>query len=199
MKKHLCLLAAFLLMALPSVPAVRAETPSAVSFARAEYWIAQKAVKEISILVEPEDAEDSYNVTVSDPAVLEAAHYYDERFKLKGLKPGDSAFSSCKKLANLPDLAKLQTVGAKAFRDCAALKSFTVGSKVKQIGKEAFSRCNSLKSLTILTKKLNAKNVGKKAFEGLNAKVKVRCPKGKAKAYEKLLKACGLPATATVE
>jgi hypothetical protein len=89
MKKHLCLLAAFLLMALPSVPAVRAETPSAVSFARAEYWIAQKAMKEISILVEPEDAEDSYNVTVSDPAVLEAAHYYDERFKLKGLKPGD--------------------------------------------------------------------------------------------------------------
>ncbi|MCR5418976.1 MAG: leucine-rich repeat domain-containing protein [Lachnospiraceae bacterium] len=77
-------------------------------------------------------------------------------------------------------------------RSVGIIKYDNVGSTVTEIGKEAFFGCKNLKTVKIRTKKLKNKNVGKNAFKKLNAKVKISVPKGKLKAYRKLLKARGV-------
>lgn len=105
----------------------------------------------------------------------------------------DNAFSGCKALKTLPVMGSLQTLGAGAFKDCVKLTGVTLGTKVKSIGKNAFSGCAKLKTITIKTTKLTAKNVGANAFKGIYGKPTVICPKGKVKAYQKLLAKKGMP------
>ena len=77
------------------------------------------------------------------------------------------------------------------------LTSVTIGKNVKTIGREAFENCSGLREIRIRTRTL--KNVGDCAFSNVHRKVKVLCPKGKAKKYRKILTAAGLPETASVE
>ncbi len=103
------------------------------------------------------------------------------------------AFSGCVKLTKVPNLAKLQTIGDSAFKDCKALPKITLCAKVKNIGKNAFQGCQKLQNITLQTKLLTDKTVGANAFKGIHSKPTVRCPKGMANKYKKLLLKKGMP------
>ena len=94
---------------------------------------------------------------------------------------------------------KLKTIGNSAFYNCGKLKKVTLNSKVSKIGSKAFYRCKNLKNITINTKKLTRKNVGNKAFKGINSKVVIKVPSSKLNSYKKLLKSKGVSAKATIK
>ena len=108
----------------------------------------------------------------------------------------DKAFAGCAKLKKIPAFEKLQTIGASAFKDCKMLASLMLSANVSKIGKDAFNGCAELKKITIKTMKLTDKAVGKNAFKGINSKASFKCPKGKAKVYQKILQKKGAPKTA---
>ena len=58
------------------------------------------------------------------------------------------------------------------------------------IGKKAFEGDAKLVKITIRNKKLS--KIGKNAFKGVSAKAKVYVPKGRVKAFGRLLKGKGL-------
>ena len=66
-----------------------------------------------------------------------------------------------------------------------------------EIGKNAFGSAKNLKSVTIKTK--NLKKVGKGAFKGVNKRCVIRVPKGKAKAYRKLVQKSNIAKTVKVK
>lgn len=105
---------------------------------------------------------------------------------------GKNAFSGCSKLKTLNMGTNVTTINEKAFYQCTALTKITIPSKVNKIGKQALQGCKKLKTITIKTTKLTSKNVGAKAFKGIHAKAKIKVPKSKVKAYQKLLKAKGI-------
>ena len=57
-----------------------------------------------------------------------------------------------------------------------------------KIGKQTFSGYKALKCITIKTTKLKSSKVGKKAFTGTPSNMKVKVPKSKVKAYNRMLK-----------
>lgn len=87
---------------------------------------------------------------------------------------------------------KITGISAKAFKNCKKLKQVTIGSNVQKIGKQAFYGCTSLKKLTIKSKKLKASLVGKAAFQGVSAKVKIQTPASKKKQYIEIIEKKGL-------
>lgn len=87
---------------------------------------------------------------------------------------------------------KVTSIAAKAFKGNKTLTKVTIPSNIKSIGKQAFFGCKKLKSITIKTKLLTSKTVGSKAFKGIYAKVTVKVPKNKRKAYKTLLKSKGV-------
>jgi hypothetical protein len=89
----------------------------------------------------------------------------------------------------VPEMKKLTTIGKGAFQGCTALTKITIPAEVTKIGANAFSGCGKLKNFTIKAKKL--KTVGKNAFKGTPKGATYKCPSGKAKAYEKLMKKNG--------
>ena len=70
-----------------------------------------------------------------------------------------------------------------------ALTTVTIPKGVKKIGKKAFYGCKKLKKVIVKTTTL--KSVGKKAFKGTAAKLRIKVPKKKFKAYKKLFKGKG--------
>lgn len=112
---------------------------------------------------------------------------------------GTSAFSGCSKLKQLRFGKNVTIIGNKAFYKCTALTKIIIPAKVIKIGKKAFYGCKKLSSITIKTTKLTKKRVGASAFKGTAAKAKVKTPKGKTKAYKKLLQSKGLSKKATVK
>ncbi len=86
---------------------------------------------------------------------------------------------------------QVTSVAARAFYKCTELKKVTIPSGVSKIGSQAFTGCRRLKNITIKSRKLTKKSVGKKAFKGVRGKAVVKVPKGKLKAYKKLLTARG--------
>lgn len=78
---------------------------------------------------------------------------------------------------------KVTSVKSKAFAGMKKLTSVTVGKNITNIGSKAFANCKALKKAVFTTKSL--KKVGSKAFD---KKVKMKFPKGKEKAYKKLVK-----------
>ena len=64
--------------------------------------------------------------------------------------------------------------------------------KVTKIGKNAFGGCKNLKTLTIKSAKLTKKGLASGSFKGISKKTVVKVPKGKVKAYKKLLQSKGL-------
>ncbi len=103
-----------------------------------------------------------------------------------------NTFFGCKKLASVKMGSKVTEIGTRAFRKCGALKEITIPSKVKKIGARAFFKCGKLKKITIKTKMLTSKKIGKNAFKGISSKAVIKAPKGKVKAYKKMLRAKGV-------
>ena len=112
---------------------------------------------------------------------------------------GGSAFSGCTKLATLTIGKKVATIDKNAFSKCTSLKKVSIPASVKTIGANAFNGCKNLKSITIKTTKLTSKNVGNKAFSGINAKATIKVPSKKLADYKKLLVSKGVKKTATIK
>lgn len=110
-----------------------------------------------------------------------------------------NAFKGNKNLKSVKIGSNIEKIGANAFNKCTKLKTVKLSGKVKTIQKGAFANCKNLKNITIQTKKLTKKTVGAGAFKGINSKATVKVPKGKAKAYQKLLRSKGLSKKAKVK
>lgn len=86
---------------------------------------------------------------------------------------------------------KVTVISAKAFNKNTAVQKVVIGKNISKIGKEAFYGCKNLKKIQIKSKKLSAKNVGSRAFKGINKKAKMSVPKSKVKSYAKWVKTKG--------
>ena len=104
----------------------------------------------------------------------------------------DKAFRSNKKVTNIVVGSNVTSIGKSAFEKCTKLKTITVGKGVTKIGKNAFSGCKNLKTLTIKSAKLTKKGLAGGSFRGISKNTAVKVPKGKVKAYKKLLQSKGL-------
>lgn len=91
---------------------------------------------------------------------------------------------------------KVTGIAKNAFKGCTKLKKVTIGKNVKTIGASAFSGCKALKTITVKSTVL--KKVGKAAFKGIHAKAKIKVPKAKLKAYQKLFKGKGQKSTVKI-
>lgn len=105
---------------------------------------------------------------------------------------GTKAFFGCGNLTSVIIGKNVTTIEASAFNGCKKLTNITIPQKVVKIGANAFSGCKKLKKLDIRSKKLNAKDMNKKALKGISQKALIRVPKDKLKAYKKLFYQKGL-------
>ena len=104
----------------------------------------------------------------------------------------DKAFRNNKKVTNITVGTNVKSIGRSAFEKCTKLKMVTVGKNVTKIGKNAFGGCKNLKTLTIKSAKLTKKGLASGSFKRITKKTVVKVPKGKVKAYKKLLQSKGL-------
>lgn len=103
---------------------------------------------------------------------------------------GKDAFGS-----NMTSIAlgnNVTTVSAGAFASCSKLASLSLGTGVKKIANSTFTSCSKVKTLAVKSAKLKSSALGSKAFKGLPAKLTVKVPKAKLKAYKKLFVKKGL-------
>ena len=82
---------------------------------------------------------------------------------------------------------KVTGIAKDAFKNNKYIKKITIGKEIKTIGANAFYKCTKLKNLVIKSKNLKLKNVGKKAFKGINSKAVIKVPKSKYKTYKNIL------------
>lgn len=82
---------------------------------------------------------------------------------------------------------KVTGIAKDAFKNNKYIKKITIGKEIKTIGANAFYKCTKLKNIVIKSKNLKLKNVGKKAFKGINSKALIKVPKSKYKAYKNIL------------
>ena len=92
---------------------------------------------------------------------------------------------------------KVTSIAPNCAKDCKKLTKVILGSYITNIGKNAFSGCASLKTITI--KGTALKKVGANAFKGINKNASISVPKGKKKAYTKLLKNKGQAKTVKIK
>ncbi len=88
------------------------------------------------------------------------------------------------------------SVSPNAFKNKSRLQKVTIGKNVRKIGSYAFSGCGKLKNIIVKTARLAASSVGKGAFRNIHPKVTFKCPKKQRKAYRKIFRKKGAPATA---
>lgn len=74
-----------------------------------------------------------------------------------------------------------------AFSGCKKLNSVVTGASLSKIGKNVFANDKSLKKIDFRNSK-KIKSVGSGTFKGISKKAIIKLPKGKVKAYKKLLK-----------
>lgn len=82
---------------------------------------------------------------------------------------------------------KVTAVASRAFVNRSKLKKVTIEANVTKIGSYAFYGCKNLKSITIKTTKLKSSSIKSKAFTKIHSKATIKVPKGKKKAYKKIL------------
>lgn len=87
---------------------------------------------------------------------------------------------------------QVTSIAAKAFKGNKKLKKVVIPATVRRLGKQTFYGCKNLKKIIIKTKYLTKKNVGAKAFKGINAKATIKVPKKQLKSYKKMLKTKGV-------
>ena len=132
--------------------------------------------------------------TIKIPATVR----YDEVI-YKVTSVADKAFRNNKKVMNITVGSNVTSIGKSAFEKCTKLKTVTVGKNVTKIGKNAFGGCKNLKTLSINTTKLTKKGLASGSFKGISKKTVVKVPKGKVKAYKKLLRSKGLDKKVSVK
>lgn len=100
---------------------------------------------------------------------------------------GKGAFRGLKKLktVDLSKAKKLQYISDECFWGCSSLKKVILPKNIQKIGRKAFYQCKNLKNVQIKSSKL--KYVGSKAFEKCHKSLKFVVPRGKKKAYQKLI------------
>ena len=86
----------------------------------------------------------------------------------------------------------IEEIEKRAFKGEKRLKAVSFGKNVKKIGKECFADCANLKLIEFKGNKI--KYIGKSAFKGINAKVKIKVPaemskKDRVKLKKMLIKA----------
>lgn len=86
---------------------------------------------------------------------------------------------------------KVTAIAKNVFKNHKKLVKVTVGKNIQSIDKNVFKGCKNLKNIVIKTKKLTAKKTGNNVFKGINSNATVKVPKGKVKAYEKIVKSKG--------
>ena len=87
---------------------------------------------------------------------------------------------------------KVTAIEKNAFKNNKKIKSVTIGKNVEKIGTKAFYGCTKLKTLTINTTKLTKSKIGSKAFSKTPKSMKVKAPKKKLSAYQKILRGKGV-------
>lgn len=130
--------------------------------------------------------------TISIPNTVKIKNY---KFKVTAI--GSNAFRNNKNLRKVVIGDNVATIGASAFQGNTKLTTVIIGKGVTKMKRMAFFGDKKLATIKINTKKL--KTVEKQALKGISNKAKVSVPKGKVKAYKKILKKGGLPAKATVK
>lgn len=159
-----------------------------------------KSVKSVSVPKTVTIDNNTYKVTAIAPNAFKNCKKLTKITMKNNIRIiGKSAFSGCSKLKNVSMGSNVTTIGNQAFYKCSALKKITIPSKVNKIGNQTFCKCKNLKKITIKTTKLTTKNVGSKAFKEIPAKAVIKVPKGKLKAYKKLLKNKGISSQVTVK
>ena len=132
--------------------------------------------------------------SVSGKLVIPATvRYADRTYKVTSVYY--DAFRKNKKITSVVIGSNVKRICGSAFRDCKNLKKVTLGVNLAKIGKNAFYNCSKLKSLTISSRLLKADSIGSGAFSRTKIK-KVKCPKGKKKAYKKILRKKGVKKSA---
>ncbi len=111
---------------------------------------------------------------------------------------GKQAFSGCSRIKTVKIGNNVTEIQDKAFYKAVSLTKIVLPSSVKKIGKQAFFGNRKLKNVTIQTEKLTKRTVGKKAFAGIHAKAKFKVPAKKWKVYQKMLRARGAGAKASI-
>lgn len=92
---------------------------------------------------------------------------------------------------------KVTSIADHAFEGMKRLRKVLIGKNVTSIGKKAFLGDKKLTSITFRSPKLS--KIGKNALKGVSAKAKVFVPKGRVKAFRKLLKGKGLKKSVSVQ
>lgn len=110
----------------------------------------------------------TYKITKSD-----AVNGTVSAVKLKATKKTKVTIPAAVKIGNYN--FKVTAIGKNAFKNSRKLKSIVIGKNVKNIGTGAFLKAAKLSSVTF--KGTNAVKVGKNAFKGTSAKMKVQVPK----------------------
>ena len=108
------------------------------------------------------------------------------------------AFGGNKNLREVRIGNNVKEIGEWAFFGCENLTSIVLPASVKKVGNYAFRGCTSLTSVTIRNKTPKKMILAKHAFSNKSIKM-VRVPKGKRKAYRKLLFSKGLNRKAKVK
>lgn len=81
---------------------------------------------------------------------------------------------------------KVAEISANAFKNFNKLTKVTVNANVTKIGKQSFSGCKKLKNISIKGAKITS--VGKNAFKGTNAKLKIKLSKLNKKTKRAVIK-----------
>ena len=113
---------------------------------------------------------------------------------------GNKAFYGCTRLkTSLSGCTNLTKIGTKAFGKCQSMTEIVLPSNLNSIGKQAFAGCQKLKKITVKTELLTAKNVGAKAFSGINKKAVFTVPSSRKKEYTSLFRKKGAPKSARIK
>ena len=175
-------------------------------FRGSDYTVASWKFTEGSKVVEikptpaPTPANNNNNVTLNQSVTVEptSAEVGKISYKLNsdGTAEVTKPVNKAEKNVVIPDSITVNgkaysvtSIAAGAFSGNKKLTSVTIGKNVKKIGKKAFFKCGALKK--ILVKGTVLKSVGAKALKGTAAKLKIKVPKSKLKAYKKLFKGKG--------
>lgn len=175
-----------------------------------EYTVTYKENKNIGTATVTVKGIGNYTGTISKNFTIEAkkgSSFYVGAYKYKVSNANEVAFSGLKnkttKKVTIPAEVK---IGGKKFKvtsiankalKSTAVTSVTIGKNVKKIGTSAFEKCSKLKKITV--KGTVLKNVGKKAFKGINNKAVIKVPKKKLSAYKKMMKNKGQSSTVKIK
>ena len=98
-----------------------------------------------------------------------------------------NAFRNNKKVTKVKIGKNVKVIEDGAFSGCKKLHSVVTGASLSKIGKNVFANDKSLKIIDLRNSK-TLKSVGSGTFKGISKKAMIKVPKGKIKAYKKLLK-----------